>query len=303
MAFQAGKLNPPPKWVRADAVSVATWRWNFAQAIEGYGSLFDEANEPGSDGQGLFDDMLDGLRDDPEGVQVDLRGDLFQRTADDALRITLPKAAGADKKSGEPWVFVVGLRDEKTAKTALTRFYKNDKRVQHAVKGSYDVWTVGPGASLFVEGESDSVVSVRALAVGRNQLMFGTDEALLEPAMQGKLSGTSLYDDAGWKALLGWINKQPNDATAVEGLLRLAERLEPAYISAAIKPQPKDDDGLGARLWRLLLFGTNEGDALPWAAVPKFDRVRDALPQAAATVSQTEEGWLIRVGALAPSKQ
>ena len=302
LAFVPGKLTEPPKWVAADAVSVAAWRWNFTQAMQGYGSLFDEGNEPGPDGQGLFDDMLDGLRDDPEGVQVDLRRDLFQRTADDALRVTLPKPPGADEKADDPWLFVVGLKDENTVKAALARFYKDDKRVQHTVKAPYDVWTVGEGESLFVEGESESVVSVRALAVGRNQLLFGSDAALLEPAMQGKPRGKSLYDDAGWKRLLGWIGEQSARTTAAEALVRLAERLEPAYVTATTKAPSADGDPSGVRLWRWLLFGTNEGDALPGAAAPKFEALRGGLPQAATAVSKTDDGWLIRVGALAPAK-
>ena len=119
LAFLPGKLASFPQWIRADAVSVGAWRWNFAQAIQGYGSLFDEANEPGPDGQGLFEDMLDGLRDDPEGVQVDLRRDLFGRTAEDALRVTLPKPEGAAESADDPWLFVVGLRDESAVKAAL----------------------------------------------------------------------------------------------------------------------------------------------------------------------------------------
>ena len=187
------------------------------------------------------------------------------------------------------------------SKPRSTKFYKDDKRVQHVTNGPFDVWTVGEGASLFVEGESDSVVSVRALAVGRKQLMFGTDVDLLKPVMDGKPSGASLNADAGWKRLLTWLKPNENSMTTAEGLVRLAERLEAPFHSATTKA-PADDDGPGAGLWRWLLFGTNQGEFLPLSSAPKFDRVKDGLPQAATVLSQTDDGWLIRFGALAPAQ-
>ena len=65
--MQPGPMPQLPDYIAANATSATFWRWDFPTAMKGFGNLFDEANEPGPDGVGLFEDMLDGLRDDPEG--------------------------------------------------------------------------------------------------------------------------------------------------------------------------------------------------------------------------------------------
>lgn len=297
--LQSGPMGKLPPWIPAGAISVGSWQWDFPLAMQGFGNLFDEANEPGPDGEGLFEDMLDGLRDDAEGVQVDLRRDLFDRLAPTVLSMT---DAANPKTAGEPgerrWLYVAGVRDAKTVLDTLTRFYKGDDRVHHARLGPYDVWTVGEGASLFVEGESDSLVTVRGLALGEGQLLFSTHVDLLNSAIGPPAAGPKLQGDAAWTRLLDWIKGQENQRTALRTLLRLDQFLEPSYQSATKEQSDEADDAL-ARLWRLLLFGTSKGSAgVSYSAVPKFDRLRSALPPSAMVMSQTDDGWTIRFGVL-----
>jgi hypothetical protein len=298
LELQAGPLGELPNWISAGAKSVATWRWDFAQAIHGFGSLFDEANQPGPDGEGMFEDMLDALRDDPEGVRVDLRRGLFELLAPDMLRIDAPWLGTSKPRQSDPprSVYVARALDEAAIKDTLARFYKGDDRVRKARVGDFDTWTVDNTASLFVEGESDSLVTVRAIALGQGQLFFGTEtdslQAVLAPSTEARLS-----DDATWKSLSEWMKKQETPTTSLRSFVRLDAMLEPGYRSATA--YPSDSDALAVRLWRQLLFGS--GDALatqPRAGAPDFDRLRTALAPAGFVMSRTQDGWAIRVGAL-----
>ena len=88
LELQAGRFAGPPDWIPANISSIWRWRWDFATAIKGFGNLFDEANEPGPDGEGMFEDMLDGIRDVPVGVMVDLRRYLFGILGPDLMTIS-----------------------------------------------------------------------------------------------------------------------------------------------------------------------------------------------------------------------
>ena len=303
LSLEPGPLPEIPAWVRGDVVSLAMWRWDFVQAMKGFGTLYDESNEPGPDGEGMFDDMLDALRDDPEGVHIDLRRDVFDQVLPEMLRVT---AAGAPVAADEPpalhTLFVAPLGDIAKVRDTFTRFYKGDAKVRHARQGDFDVWSVDRRGSLFVEGESDSVVTVRALAVGDGKLLFSTDTDLLTSALKPPAGG-AFGDDASWSRLLEDIKSHQDAATAFRSLVRLGTALEPAYHVATAQ-DPHEKDPLGARLWRLLLFGTNQASAeLPRALAPKYDRLRDALPPAATLVSRTEGGWTMRLVVLAPGPE
>jgi hypothetical protein len=298
LELRSGPLAELPNWISAGAKSVALWRWDFAQAIHGFGSLFDEANQAGPDGEGMFEDMLDALRDDPEGVRVDLRRGLFDLLAPELLRIDAPSLSPSKPRQSDPprSVYVARTLDEAAIKDTLARFYKGDDRVRKARVGDFDTWTVDNTASLFVEGESDSLVTVRAIALGQGQLFFSTEadslQAVLAPSSEAKL-----IDDAAWKSSTEWMKKQETPTTSLRSFVRLDAMLEPGYRSAIA--YPSDSDALPVRLWRQLLFGGPEALATqPRAGAPDFDRLRAALAPAGFVMSRTPDGWAIRLGAL-----
>jgi hypothetical protein len=299
LELRQGPMPELPDWIAADVTTASLARWDFPLAVKGFGNLFDEANEPGPDGVGLFEDMLDGLRDDPEGVQVDLRRDVFAQLGPDLLAVTDRRGERSkEQPQGERTLYVTPVRDIDRVTDALTRFYRGDKRVEHLRSGNYQVWTVPEGNSLFVEGESDSVVSVRALAIGEGQMLFGTDIGLLGSAIAASPSGPRLEDDASLGRLWRSVKERHGDAGALWGLARLDQVLEPAYLQAT-SAEKGESQSLIAGLWRMLLFGTADQEAdVPTAAAPQFDRLRSALPPSATVLSRTPDGFSITLGAL-----
>ncbi len=164
LELQPGAFPIVPDWVRDDVASVWFWRWDFPTAMKGFGNLFDDMNQPGPDGEGMFEDMLNGIHEDPEGVKVDLRREVFAQLTPDVVRvrpIENREHPSAGQATGERWLFVAGIREPETVANALKRFYARDKTVSNGSLGNYELWTVPKGKSLFVEGESTSVVTVR----------------------------------------------------------------------------------------------------------------------------------------------
>jgi hypothetical protein len=296
--MQPGSKPELPAFAAADLSSWSFWRWDFPQAMQGFGNLYDESNEPGPDGVGLFEDMLDGLRDDPEGVQVDLRKEVFAHLGPEIYSVSDRQGTKTkEQPTGERTLYVAQVREQAQVADALERFYRDDDRVKHEQSGAYDLWTVPEGASLFVEGESDSVVSVRALALGDNRMLFGTDAAQLQAALAGNSSGTALKQDESWTKL--WqLSNSSSDAAAMWSLARLDEAFASDYAKATTA-KPGDEDGPLAALWRVLLYGTADSEIqVPYAAAPSFDRVRPGLPRISTQLSPSATGWNLTISAL-----
>jgi hypothetical protein len=298
MDIQPGSKPELPAFAAADLSGWTFWRWDFPQAMKGFGNLYDESNEPGPDGVGLFEDMLDGLRDDPEGVQVDLRTEVFAHLGPEIYSVSDYQGAKTkEQPAGERTLYVAQVREQAKVADALQRFYRDDDRVKHEKSGAYDLWTVPEGASLFVEGESDSVVSVRALALGENRILFGTDAAQLQAALTGNSSGTALKQDESWSKLWQLTGQSPENA-AMWSLARLDETLAADYAKAT-SGKPGEEDGPLAALWRVLLYGTADPKTqVPNAAAPTFDRVRPGLPRIGSRFSLAADGWNLTISAL-----
>jgi hypothetical protein len=230
-------------------------------------------------------------------VQVDLRREVFSNLGPEIL--SLADRHGPRTKEmpeGDRALYWTRVREEAQVLDALRRFYRGDERVRHTRAGDYDVWTVPAGASLFVEGESDSVVSVRALALGDGQMLFSTDPDLLQSALGGS-GGAGLNGDAVWSRL--WKTVENGAASSVLwSMSRLDLVLEPGYARAT-SDESREDDSLVTGLWRVLLFGTTDREIdVPYAAAPAYERVRAALPPAATVVSPSPEGFSITTSGL-----
>ena len=305
LELQSGNMPELPEFIPADVTSASFWKWDFPTAMKGFGNLFDEANEPGPDGVGLFEDMLDGLRDDPEGVQVDLRRDVFANLGPDILNLTDQRGPKTEElPQGDRTLYVAVVRDLPTVAAALTHFYQGDDRVKHEKENGYDLWTVPEGASLFVEGESDSVVSVRALALGEGRLLFGTDEQLLRTTLAGGAQSHRLKDDPAWTQLWQAMKERGGETGASWSLTRLDDVLAPGYVQATSARQPdatseETSGGLLSGLWQILLFGTaNEETDVPIGAAPDFNTLRPSLPPTSAVFTSADSGWNVTISAL-----
>ena len=261
LSLQGGPPEDIPEWVPPGVVSLAMWRWDFAEAMQGFGSLYDEANEPGPDGEGLFADMLDALRDDPEGVHIDLRRDVFEQVLPEMLRVSAKQSSlpGDGQPPALQPLFVAPVRDAAKVRDTFTRFYKSDTKVRQTRVGEFDVWTVDKRGSLFVEGESDSVVTVRALSGWRRTTLFQHGRKLADVGIQAG-RGARVRGRPELVAALERFKSTARRTAALRSLVRLAEcsnrpttRRSPMNLRTRMPSAP----ACGA----VLLFGTNQASA------------------------------------------
>ena len=116
----------PPDWVPADATRFTTAYLDLANAFNNFGSFFDAYYGEGE--AGTFDDIIKGLRDDPNGPQVDVAKEIIGRLG---RRVTLvidnAKPIGLYSVRS---LVAVDTKDEKGVADAIRRLMENDDTVK-----------------------------------------------------------------------------------------------------------------------------------------------------------------------------
>lgn len=286
-----GPAVAAPDWVSDDVSSISTWRWDFLTSMDAFGHLFDEMSDPGPDGEGLFEQVLEGLRDDPEGPMVDLRKELFALLGPEVMSV----------KRNRHVLNVVNIapKHAKAVNDFMFRFYKNDEEIVHEKIGTFEVWTGKDGAPVLADGEDDGSVTVRAIALGNDRLWLATDTAWLKEviplAAKGEVAAP-LVKSQRWKDYSAWRAKAESAETAFHRFTNPAIALAPAYDEALVAKPPKATKGTASDIWRFLLFGTTDPVAPPLvAAAPKFASWGAEFPPDGLMLSQTKSGWRARL--------
>jgi hypothetical protein len=114
IVFLNGKDYLPQKWVPRDIATYSTLYFDILNAFDSFGPLFDELFGEGE--SGTWTDVLQGLKEDPNGPQLDLREELIKylgqrvsmvtdyelpiTTTSDRLLFARPGAASAKTETG-----------------------------------------------------------------------------------------------------------------------------------------------------------------------------------------------------------
>jgi hypothetical protein len=257
--YQVGAPADLTDYFGKTAHKVRHWRWDFSKTMKSIANLFDEWNEPGPSGEGLFDDLLDGLRDDPEGPKVDLRKDLFSQLGPSITELMID----GDKAKVPPVqhkLVMIDCINQDNVKATLEKYYKNDKKVLKDNTNGILIWHVQPGGSLFVEGKkgknNKQSQSYEAATVTGNVLYLSENyEVLLE-----YFAARAKVPEAKAKARLVATDQA---ALAVAGKtvgyrgLTLSEqtwRIPYERLQAA----PVENEPMNIAMLRVLLFGNEE---------------------------------------------
>lgn len=142
--------HEPPPWAPNDVEAFGDFYWEMQQAFGPFCKVFSLGIDASVWEQDLFDDVLDAMRDDPRGPQVDLRKDFVERLSERVLVFR-----GAKSPNESVWqATVVGLEvtDEaavaKSLKEYLRRGLGEDPNI---VVVDYDV----QGNTLYEVKEND----------------------------------------------------------------------------------------------------------------------------------------------------
>jgi hypothetical protein len=304
--FKAGKGMALPPWLEDFAI-LNLWQSDLPLVVSAFGQLFDEVNEPGPDGQGLFNDILDGLRDDPEGPRVDFRREVLAHLGPEMLNLSdrttaPPPAKPALQTRG---LLAVQCRNPAAVTKALERYFAADDEVKRGTIGMHPLWTIGPERSLFVEGEGKTLAPVRAVLVYEQLLLLASHPEMITTRFPPEQRSRPVAPGAlpGWS---DWLAKTSGPQTCVRSLILEKSWLAGAYQAASSRPNSPAEDAPGedspASALRFLLQGhsTTEIKA-PISRFPSWQDLQSGLYATGLTLDLTPSGFQLRGGVLRPA--
>jgi hypothetical protein len=310
--FSAAPPMAIPSWLDESVASVSLWGCNVHEAVTAFGHVFDEMNEPGPTGQGIFQDMLAGLRDDPEGPKVDLVRDLFPHLGPAMLQAGdchESKVKGKAKDSRRTMLILECRNHDAVAKT-LTRFYGADDAIRRQTIEQGTLWMIGEGRSLLFEGSegaesgkasadqeasSNAVVEIRAILLTDKTVVLATDPEMLTTRLSAR-SGSGLGKNAAFEVVSKWwpIDEKRGDRDL--GFVQSSIWLKPSYD--AVLTRDATGDWAAAAL-RLLFTGSQKVSAeFPVESLPTFAKIAPSLPAVGSVREKNADGWVIRLSTM-----
>lgn len=312
--FPESKELAPQDWVPGKVTNYITMYWEMQKAFEAAKTLVDEAA-----GGPVFDDVLESLKEDPSGPQVDVRKDLVQCLgkrvsffADYRLPIT---------PTCERWLIAFEAKDPETIARTIGKIMAADptakKRIMVVGERKLTVWEImreeppaevegldigGPGFGEFEEEEEEEeqaappLLDHAAFTVIHGYMMVAShydfmQQILTKAGTVPPLSKAKDYlkVDAALKKL-----------GAGENALRFFTRTDKAYhvtyelIRTGKMPEAKS---LFGNLLNGMLGPEEEGvlreQQIDGTKMPPYEKIRHNLGPAGAFIDVEDDGWFI----------
>lgn len=125
----------PAPWVPRDIATYSTGYIELPNAFDNFGYVFDPlfGEQPGA-----WDEVINGLKLDPNGPQIDLRAEMVARLENRISVLTdyvLPIT-----ETSERLLYAIPAKDEAKMTAALAKFYRNDKVIRRRELGGFMVY-------------------------------------------------------------------------------------------------------------------------------------------------------------------
>ncbi len=138
MAFTDEAGVQPPPWVPRDVALFGTVSVQAAVAFEAYSTLFDTLFGEGE--EGVFEEVIKGLKDDPVGPRVDLRKELLARFRSPLWFLDWPGQAS----NGDTWVIGCPVEQPPAVARAVDRLFQGDRAARRLAFAEHGLWQVQP---------------------------------------------------------------------------------------------------------------------------------------------------------------
>ncbi|MEX2187118.1 MAG: hypothetical protein WD875_10005 [Pirellulales bacterium] len=325
LEFPNGNAHQPPAWVPREIASFASINVNPANAFASSKSLINElANDPKTDKSiGFIDDILQSIKIDPDGPQVDIEGEIIANLGDRAVVITdyeYPVTPQCERT-----LIAVETKDAEAVAKAFDRLMLADSTAKQLTIGGVKVWmmTEPPPAEVlapasvvimggdgFVIGGDDEIAAANddkpvgdrfrtpnsAWAVAHGHLFHASHVELLRKVLEKSADPKSLSDAADHQTVLAEMDKLGAGENSFRFFARTDEQTRPTYELIRSGKMPVAETMLARILNRFL----EEPRALEprkqkidGSKLPSYDMVRRYLGPAGTFVTSRDDGWFI----------
>ena len=311
LEFANRKSLAPSKLVPADVSSYLTANWNMRDAFFHSKTLVN-----GLAGDQIFDDVIDSIRDDPNGPQVDIRKDLIPYLGDRASLLTKYRAPTAP--DSEQQMFLIELRNSDAAAKTVNQAMSRDPGAEKTTFGDHIVWRIqdveepggtrpGDGFGRFrgdrlSDDEDEKFFKEGAIAVAHGHLIYASDVEFVHHLLRQADQARSLGDDADYTRVQDALQK----LGAGDHSIRMFRRGDPAHlVNYEMFRQGKmpESTSFMARLLNRMFEPAERGvvrkQEFDGSKLPPFEKIRHYLGVSGMFVTTDDDGWLV-TGCLLP---
>jgi hypothetical protein len=316
LRFPNAKGMTPPAWVPRDADGWMALEWDLQTAFTSAETLVDEI----AGNQGVYQDVINSLKEDPDGPQIDLEKDLVACLGTRVSLIT--DHVEPLTTDSERLVIAVACRDEARVAATITKVMDADGDMEKIDVGGHTAWQLvdrshaiptleieTPGGSVaHADDESGSSRRQRlrekeekllphaAVTVARGHLLIASHRDMLEKVLAEQGGDDALTAAADYKTMIVELAKYAPTDVAARSFGREDESIRPAYELLRQGSMPKSQSIFGQILNGIMgdgKPGSVRQQKLDGSKLPEFETVRKYFGTVGAALETLPEGWFL----------
>jgi len=304
-----GKDYSPQKWVPREIATYSTLYFDILNAFDNFGPLFNELFGEGE--SGAWADVLDGLREDPNGPQLNLREELIKNLGQRVSMLTdyeLPITTASERL-----LFAIESTDDPAVTKALQKWFGNDPTAKRREIDGHVIWEIVENEGPEMDGPEVSLGDVPDLAPKPKK---SNQQGLRMPhaaatVIEGNLFVASHLDfllkvlrskdplgkDVDYQLVSETINQMNPQEKCARIFSRTDEEYRPTYEMVRQNKMPESESLLGQLL--NMLFGEGKKGAvrhqkIDGSKLPDYEVVRHYLNPAGMQVTAEKDGWFLK---------
>lgn len=288
------KEHAPLPWVPSNVSTFTSIQWDIPKSFDNFGYLFDALFGEGE--TGIWKDVLDSIKNDPDGPHLDVTNELIAYLGP---RITI--IADNQRPLGEfsqrrlvAAEIKDGAKNEAKVADSLFRALNGDpavKIVERTIGGKpYKIFELlpqeaeeqetpkvqggGVQAAPAAAGKKEKPHS--ALAVAHGELLIATRISLLEEVIANPEAAKKLAQDADYQTVMAELAKLGASVNCAQGFARNGDKIEVTYEMFRLGRLPETDTPLANLLNSIFTEGDEEvrQARLDGTKLPPFESVR-----------------------------
>jgi hypothetical protein len=308
--FPSGGDLLPQAWVPRNISTYITFNWDMRYAFTVADTLVDEMVGE----KGVFHDVLDSLRDDPEGPKVDIAKNLVPYLGERATIISdceVPVGPRSERK-----VLAAEVTNEQAVGDTIRRLMEADKSAHRRDFEGFVIWELVDAESevpvLEIETPGGAVnhsesnlpphrsreerfLSTTAVCVAQGHVFLASHIDLLKRVLLQTRQPDRLVTADDFRSVANQAAALGIGPMCLRGFSRTDEDFRPTYELIRTGQMPQSESMLGKllnSLWGEGKEGAVRKQRIDGRDLPEFESVRRYLGPAGTFVSSVDDGWL-----------
>jgi hypothetical protein len=304
----------PQPWVPNNVAGYSTLYFDVVNAFDNLGPLFDDLVGQGD--TGVWQEVLEGLKKDPNGPRIDLRSELVVHLG---KRVSIMSDYQVPiTTTSERLLFAIETKDEKAVAAALDKMFKNDKEMRQRLFQNRVVWESVPeekaevqvitldlpglkpeeeGKAPPAQNRANSLLPNSAVTVANGHLLIASHYDFLVKVLTRVNPQATLARSVEYQVVQKSLARFGVTEKAAQTFGRTDEQVRPTYELIRQGKMPESDTMLG-RVLNTLFGAAKKGvprkQEVDPQKMPDYEFVRRFLGPAGMHAVSEPDGWVLK---------